>query len=306
MKLSIITVSWNVKDYLLSLISSILKYCNELEFEFILVDNNSKDGTVEEIKRKFSKEIFHKKIRIIANNENLGFSKANNQGFRIARGEYICFMNPDMTLIEDSFSKLLRYFKQEKYTGLLACQLLFEDLSIQPTIKSNPALLDQIIIMLKFHHFCKKSKSLNNYWQKDFDYCKISKVKQIMGAFVMARKSTLISISQSHSKLDNKPWDESYWLWWEDVELCKAAQALNIPILYWPKTQIIHFESKSFAQIEGYGKHKRFLKGLLNYFKKHQAKWQYLLLLLLSPISIMLAILSSILGFKPKPQSSIK
>src|SRR3989304_5249198 len=113
MQLSIIIVSWNVKNLLKRNLESIFKFTQNFEFEVIVVDNNSTDGTQEMLRG------FNKVIRI-ENSNNEGFSKANNQGLAIAKGGYVAFMNPDMELIEDSFSKLFAFAKENATAGLIA------------------------------------------------------------------------------------------------------------------------------------------------------------------------------------------
>ena len=132
MKLSIIIVSYNVKDYLKQCIRSI--YRSDLDsnlFEIIVVDNDSHDGTVKEIKDNFNN------IIIEENKKNYGFSKAVNTGLKIAKGEFICILNPDIIIREDTFSTLINFCEQKKNIGCVSPKILNVDGSIQHSCKRS-------------------------------------------------------------------------------------------------------------------------------------------------------------------------
>ena len=289
MDLSIIIVNWNVRDLLKRLLESIFNYTQGIEFEVIVVDNNSGDGSIEMVRENFPQ------VKIIANQENLGFAKANNQGLKIALGKFVLFMNPDMELKENSFKKLADFMEQNPGIGISTCQLTYPDGKVQPIIKNNPTFCSQLLIILKLHHFFMP-ECLKKYLAKDFDYLKQSEVKQIMGAFVFARKEVMEKL---------KGWCEDYFAWWEDIDLCYSAQKADIKIFYIPITKVIHHEGKSFEQELSYKKQKRFNRGMMIYFRKYKPFWQYLVICALNPISLLLALISQILKIKPKSQSKI-
>lgn len=293
--LAIIIVSWNVKNLLIKLIRSIFKYTKSVNFEIVVVDNNSKDNTVFALKNNFSKQIKSGRLKILAEKENHGFAKANNIGWKASKAKYVWFLNPDMEFIEDSTSKMLDFFQNRKNLGAIGCKLLYKDREVQPTVKAFPKLADQLLILLKLHHFIK-TKSLKRYLAKDFDYNQIQEVDQIMGACVLTENSIMEKIGG---------WDEYYWLWWEDVDLCKRIKENGFKIVYYPKTSIIHYEGKSFEQVPSLNKQKRFNKGMRIYFRKHYGIGSYILLSILSPISLFLAWVSQVFKVKPRTQSRI-
>jgi GT2 family glycosyltransferase len=296
MKLSIVIVTWNVKELVSKLLDSIFHFTSGFDYEVIIVDNQSKDGTCQTIKEEYRKWIEEGKLQIICNNDNAGFAKANNQGLKIAKGEYVVFMNPDMELIEDSFSKMVDLMNKTPNIGISTCRLLYGDKSVQKNIKSFPTFCSQLFVMLKMHHFFSWLPCLKKYLQKDFNYSEYGYVNQVMGAFSFTRKDLM-------NKMNG--WDEGYWLWWEDVDLCKRVKDLGHEIVYTPQTELIHYEGKSFEQNRGLYKQKRFNKGMLTYFKKHHSKLAYLLLYLLQPISLFLTWLTLIFRIKQRPQSRI-
>jgi len=289
MQLSVIIVSWNVKDLLDKNLESIFKFTKDLDFEVIVVDNTSTDGTVPMIANKYPQ------VELILNNQNLGFAKANNQGLEIAKGNYILFMNPDMELVENSFKILFDYLENNKDIGIVGCTLKYGDGSVQKSVKNFPELADQLLIELKLHHIFK-TKSLKHYLAEDFNYSQEQLVNQLMGAFLFCRREVVLKL---------KGFSQDYPIWWEDVDLCYRAKQQGIKIVYTPITSIIHHEGKSFEQQPSLFKQKRFLKGMLVFFKKYKPYYQYLILLICYPKSLFLAWLVQVLKIKPKTQSKI-
>jgi len=295
-EVSVVTVNWNVKELIVRLIESLFKYTHNIRFEIIAVDNQSHDGSVEFIKRKFCNELNQGRLVLIPNDFNAGFAKANNQGLKIARGKYILFMNPDMEVHDNVILKLRNFYETKGDIGIATCRLLYADKSIQPNVKRLPDFCSQLLILLKLHHFLKWLPCIKRYLMKDFDYLSEREVEQAMGACIFTKKELMDKIGG---------WNEEYWLWWEDVELCQNFLAAKHKIYFTPLIEITHFEGKSFAQTFGLKKQKRFNRGMLLYFKKHQPYYQYLILYCLQPLSWLLTLIAQLLKVKARPQSQI-
>ena len=318
MQLSIIIVNWNTRELLRKCLRSIFEFTKDISFEVFVVDNASSDGSAEMVRNEFPQ------VRLIANSQNFGFAKANNLALkmldfphssatsqqsqesspqgevgvaqRYPRSKYVLFMNPDMEIRENVFKKMFDFMESRPDIAISTCKLVYPDGSIQPNIKRHPTFLSQALILLKLHHFFSFLPTIKRYLAKDFDYSKESEVEQIMGAFVFAR----------HDFMDKvKGWDEDYFIWWEDVELCKRAAELGEKIVYFPDVYVVHYEGKSFEQIQSFRKQKRFIKSMLIYFKKHHSFFEYFILWIISPISLFLAYLVQICKIKPRPQSKI-
>ncbi|HEY6906731.1 MAG TPA: glycosyltransferase family 2 protein, partial [Ignavibacteriaceae bacterium] len=125
MDLSIIIVNYNVKEFLQNLIHSIRKAGTSLNYEIIIVDNSSSDGSVDFISEKFPD------VTLISNKENLGFGKANNQALKIAKGHYILIINPDSIVSEDTLTKMISFFENNPSVGLAGCKILNPDGTLQ-------------------------------------------------------------------------------------------------------------------------------------------------------------------------------
>jgi len=289
MDLSIIIVSWNVKELLKKCLQSIYDKTQSLDFEVFVVDNASKDGSAQMIASEFPQ------VNLIASNQNLGFAKANNLALEQAKGKYIAFLNPDTELIENSFKIMFDLMEKDEKIALSTCQLIYPDSTLQKNIKNNPGFCDQALILLKLHHLIQP-KCLQRYLAKNFDYTKEQEVKQIMGAFIFSRGEIMRGVGG---------WDTDYFLWWEDLDLCKRVRNLGLKIIYTPATKIVHHEAKSFVQQMSLVKQKRFNQGMRIYFKKHGNFIVYWLISILGLVSLGLAWFSQIFKIKPKPQSKI-
>jgi O-antigen biosynthesis protein len=296
MDLTIVTVNWNVRDMLVKCLQSIFKHTQGLTYEVIVVDNASNDNSVSELRKLFSKEIVAEKLLIIENDRNNGFSKANNQGLKEARGKYVLFMNPDMEFIENTALKLKEILDGDSNIGAVTCKLLYKDKTPQPNVKRDPTFCSQLLIELKLHRLFKSLPCLKKYLAKDFDYSKRAEIEQAMGAFIFTGKDLM-------NKLNG--WDESFWMWWEDLDLCKRIRQAGRTIVYAPVSGVIHYEGQSFAQVMTVDKQKRFVRGLTVYFKKHHSKIAYAILKFFAPVSVGLAYVSQFLKIKPKTQSKI-
>lgn len=254
MDLSIIIISWNTKEFLKKCLDSIYKNQENLNLEIIVVDNNSKDETIEMIKQEF------KDVKLISNNQNRGFSFANNQAIKIATGYYILLLNPDTEILNGSLTKSIEFFKNHDDCGAMGAKLLWPDKSIQPSVRHFPTFWPIFLMFIKAPKFFKKIKSIDNYLFVDFDYSKTQVVDQIMGAFMMIPKKVIDEIGLL---------DERFFIWFEEVDLCKRIKLSNRSVFYNPKVEVIHYGGKSFAQEKIVKKQFLFFKSAMSYFLKN-------------------------------------
>ncbi|MFH1564831.1 MAG: glycosyltransferase family 2 protein [bacterium] len=294
--LSVIIVNWNVKNLLIKNLESIFSFTKNIDYEIIVVDNGSTDGSAEELNKKFSREVAAGKLKILDTKKNNGFSRGNNIGFEASKGDYVLFMNPDMELVENSFKILENYLKSHLDVGAVSCILRYPDDTLQKSVKGFPTLFSQAIILLKLHHLLFWFGPVKRYLARDFDYSKEQEAKQLMGAFIMMRREVFEKIGK---------WDEDYWLFWEDVELAYQLKKNSIKTTYIPNTKVVHHESKSFEQQANLARQRSFNKGMLIYFKKHGSKFDYFILKLLQPWSLFLAMLTQMLRIRMRQQSRI-
>lgn len=285
MDLSIVIVNWKVRDLLEKALRSIFEQTEGISFEVFVVDNNSGDGSAEVVREKFPQ------VDLTASAENLGFAKGNNLAIKKSRGRYVLLLNPDTEILDNVLEKMVRFMDAHPECGIAGCKLLNADLSLQSSVRAFPDLASQIFILLKIHNFLLHSKAMYRYLAGDFDYEKTQEVDQVMGAFMMIRREVFDKIGLM---------DETFWLWFEEVDFCKRAKEAGWKIFYTPEAKIIHLYGQSFKQAMSIQKQKVLNRSLAYYFKKHGTKGELVVIQLLRPISIALAWLVQI--FKIKPQ----
>ncbi|NQU77333.1 glycosyltransferase family 2 protein [Candidatus Falkowbacteria bacterium] len=335
--LTIIIVSWNVKDLLKSCLESIAKAQGSLNLEVFVVDNASTDGTAEELEndaklpastsqdsswrggRKTCETSENAKsnlnIKIILNKENLGFAKANNQAIRKANGEFILLLNPDMKLFPDTLINIVDWMKQNPQAKIAGCHLVDKRGQTVSHVRQFPTITDQLAIILKLPHIFPNI--LNKYLRKNFDYTRAQKVDSVRGSFFMIR-SNLNESETPASRLqkgeDSSPHtvggdchprllDERYFLWFEEVDFCRQVQQGKGEVWYTPSAKAIDHVGRSFKQLPRGKTQKYFMSSQLKYFQKWHPKPQYLLLKLAWPLGLAIAWMGEKLNLKSKTKT---
>lgn len=223
--LSIIIVNWNNKDILEDCLNSIYHTHNVSKYEIIVVDNNSEDGSVELIKNEFPDVV------LLENNENLGFTRANNQAIIIARGNYILLLNND-TVVTNTycFDRMIELMEKNPQVGILGCKLLYPDGTLQSCGESFPSVWEifknQILFTKTWRRFGKNKQGDDHFKEIDF----------ICGACLMTRKEILDQLGL---------FKEEYYMYGEDVEFCYRVHKAGYDIGVLTNESIIHLHSKS-------------------------------------------------------------
>jgi O-antigen biosynthesis protein len=232
--ISVIIVNYNVKELLEQCIISILSASKNLKTEIIVVDNNSFDGSVEHIKKKFNDV---SSLKIIASPINLGFAKANNLGAREAKGEYLLILNPDTVLQEDTLEKSLDFYKNTAGTGALTCKLILPNGRLDLACRrSFPTPAVAVYRILGLSRLFPKSKTFGKYNLTYLDENSTYEVDAIVGAFMLIKKDI-------YDKMNG--FDEEYFMYGEDLDLCYRIKKAGYKIYYYPQTSIIHYKGES-------------------------------------------------------------
>lgn len=277
---SIIIVNWNTGDLLLNCIESIYNHCDFEELEIIVVDNNSEDGSIQLVEDKFTE------TRMIKLNKNVGFAKANNIGYSEATGDYIFFLNPDTRLLEDSVSVMKSEIRNDPNVGAMGCKLLNNDFSLQESCRRLPNYIVYSFISLKLHHVYPNFKAYRNYLMKDFNYNESNQVEQIMGACMFVKRTTLEDVGL---------FDDDFWIWFEEVDLCNRILKRKWKVMYTPKTKIIHHKGQSFNQLMTLPRQKIFNNSMKYYFKKNHSTLEYNVIRCVSVVSIMVSVFINVI-----------
>lgn len=233
-EVSVIIVNYNVKELLAQCIESIFLASRNIKTEIIIVDNNSFDGSVEYIKKKYPN---HPDIKIIASEINLGFAKANNLGAKSASGEYLLILNPDTILQEDTIEKTLNFYKQNKDAGAVTCKLILPsgklDLACRRSFPTPSVALYRITGLSRLF---PRSRTFGKYNLTYLDENSTYEVDAIVGAFMLVKKSIYDSING---------FDEEYFMYGEDIDICYRIKKAGYKIYYYPETGIIHYKGES-------------------------------------------------------------
>ncbi len=231
MKLTIIIVNYNVKEFLEQSIISIKKSCKDIDYELFVVDNASSDGSVELIKRKFPG------IKLIANTENKGFAAANNQAMRQAQGEYILLINPDTIVQEDTVPVVLNFFKDHPGCGMVGCKILNPDGSLQlPCRRSFPTPWVAFTKITGLSKLFPRTRFFGRYNLTYLDPDETYEVEAISGSFMFFRRQVIDRMGYL---------DESFFMYGEDLDWCFRIREAGWKIFYLPETKIIHFKGES-------------------------------------------------------------
>ena len=280
--ISIIIVSYNVAELLKQCIKSILKNIKGLNFEIIIVDNNSSDNTADILKE-------FPKIKIIFNNSNLGFAKANNQALEIATGEYVCFLNPDTIVHSDAFEILINYVKNDSRIGAVGPMLLNKDGPIQYSAYYLPSIWN---LIYRFFDLRMMVKFLNNLSFKVFrrnlvslsterNYDKPFLAEWIIGACILMPRKVVLTLGG---------FDEDYFLYWDEIDLCKRLVDEDYKIYVVPQAHITHLIGQSTINIKEFST-LQWYKGLFLFCKKHFSLLSCLLVKIFLSISILFNII---------------
>lgn len=254
MDLSIIIVSFNTKDVLKKCLDSLFKFTKGLEYEVIVIDNDSKDGSVEIVKRYFPQ------IKLIINNKNQGFSKAVNQGIEISHGDYILILNSDSLFINNSIKKLVDFMASNNNVAIVGPKLLNLDHSLFYSCSHFSNFLNQLFPLLPIlnHRIPKTLRQMID--NKDF-YSVKNEVDYMWGACLMFRQEIL-------GKL--KGFDEQFFLYSEEEDFCYRAKLLSLKVVYYPNACVIHIGQVSSSKVHDKA-YKQLYYSLYLFFKKHHS-----------------------------------
>lgn len=254
MDLSVITVTWNSGLHIGDQIRSVAGAGKDLTLEHFVVDNASSDNTVSLIQKEFPN------VRLIANEQNLGFAHANNQAVRQAQGEFILFFNPDMKLRPRSLVVWLEWLKQRPDVGLAGCTLTTPDgrIGAHATPRRFPRLTDCLVLFSKLPHLFPQL--LNRYLMRDADWNKEQEVDSVHGSCMLVRRDLLDKLGRA--------FDERYFVWFEDVDLCREAKRLGYTVMYTPIVSAVDFGGQSFRQRNVLWKQWQFFRSASIYFFK--------------------------------------
>ena len=254
MKLSVIIVNYNVKHFLEQCLHSVFKAIVNVEAEVFVVDNNSVDGSAQLIREKFTQVYF------IENKTNVGFSKANNQAIRKAKGKYILLLNPDTVVEEDTFTKVIGFMDSHPDAGGLGVKMIDGKGNFLPESKRGlPTPWVAFYKMFGLSKIFPASKKFGKYHLSFLDENKIHEIDVLAGAFMLMRKTALDKVGLL---------DETFFMYGEDIDLSYRIKLGGFKNYYFPETTIIHYKGES-TKKGSLNYVKVFYKAMIIFVKKH-------------------------------------
>lgn len=215
-----------------------------IDAEIIVIDNNSSDDSCQMVKQLFPN------VKLIENKENSGFSKGNNIGVKQAEGEYLCILNPDTVVAEDTFTKLIEFAESKKNLGIIGCQLIDGKGNFLPESKRN---IPSPKVALK-----KLLGKANDYYANHLEVNETGRVEILVGAFMFLKKEVYEAVNG---------FDEDYFMYGEDIDLSYKVLKSGYHNFYYGDTSVIHFKGESTLRDANYAK--RFYGAMQIFYKKH-------------------------------------
>lgn len=239
MQLSIIILNYKTKGLVKQCIRNVQVSTNGFaclpvgrDYEIIVVDNNSNDGIKQMIDEKFPN------VKFVQTGANLGFAAGNNAGMRIAKGKYILILNPDVTVLNNSLEKMVKYMEENSEVGIAGPKLINPDGSYQISCRTfqDPKLILYRRTPLGLLPFAQKQ--LKKHLMLDFDHNQIKEVDWFLGACMLIRKSALDQVGL---------FDERFFMYLEDMDLCRRFWQKGYKVVYLADIEVVHLYERASA-----------------------------------------------------------
>jgi N-acetylglucosaminyl-diphospho-decaprenol L-rhamnosyltransferase len=254
--LSIVILNWNVRDLLDRCLASIQS--DRFSLETIVVDNASMDDSVAMVRSKYPNSI------VIANKTNLGFTGGNNRGLEAARGRYVMVLNPDTEIVGDALDRLIDYLDSHSQVGAIGPQLLNPDRSIQSSRRRFPTLATGFFESTWLQGLAPRN-ILKRFYVEDVSPDATQEVDWLTGACTVFRKSMLDQIGVYD--------DKNFFMYSEEIDLCKRVKSAGWKIVYLPGAKVIHYVGQSSDQVVA-ARHLYFQTSKVHYFRKHHGRFK--------------------------------
>lgn len=253
MQLSVIILNYNVRYFLELCVLSVQKAIQNLDAEIIVIDNNSSDDSCAMMKQRFPN------IKLIENKENFGFPKGNNIAVAQAKGDFICILNPDTVVAEDTFEKIASFLAMTNNVGIVGCKLIDGTGNFLPESKRGiPTPWVAFTKIFGLYKLFPKSSLFNKYYAQHLNKNQTGAVDILVGAF-------MIMTRELYNEM--KGFDENCFMYADDIDLSYRALLLQKQNYYFHETTVIHYKGESTVKDATYMKH---FREFMNFFyKKH-------------------------------------
>ncbi len=256
MDLSIIIVTWNVKDLLRTCLESILDNCQatpNLTTEIIVVDSASTDGSAQMVQEEFPQ------VHLIVSQENVGYAKGNNVGANVAQGRYLFILNPDTVIKPNVLAQLVNYLDTHPSVGAIGPQLLWPDSTVQSSRRRFPTVGTLFWESTLLGQWFPNNRHIQQYHMVDQAPNQPQQIDWVVGAALLIRQEAWQQVG---------PIDETFFMYFEETDWCHRCVKAGWEIHYLPNAQITHYEGKSSEQVVA-ARTIRFQRSKLHYTRKY-------------------------------------
>ncbi|TPG42203.1 glycosyltransferase family 2 protein [Flavobacterium pectinovorum] len=256
MQLSVIILNYNVRYFLEQCVLSVQEALSTLDAEIIVIDNNSSDDSCQMMKNKFPN------VKLIENKVNFGFPKGNNIGVSQARGKYICILNPDTVVAEDTFIKILAFAERQINLGIVGCKLIDGTGKFLPESKRGvPTPWIAFTKIFGWYKIFPKTNLFNQYYAQHLNENETGKVAILVGAFMFLKRDLYLEL---------EGFDEDCFMYADDIDLSYRVLQKQKVNYYFHETTVLHYKGESTIKDEKYMK--RFQEAMNFFYQKHFRK----------------------------------
>lgn len=255
MDVTVIIVNWNTRGLLFNCLKSLKENAGDVDYEVIVVDNNSSDGSPDMVRKEYPE------VQLIVNDENIGFAAANNKAIPIAEGRYVLLLNSDTIITDKVVEKTVAYADENIEAAAVGCQIRRDPETVQMTCFRFPSVLNVFLTAFGFSRTFKNNRVLGREWMLWWKRDSERQVDVVSGMYMLVRKKAIEDVGLM---------DDSFFFYYEETDWCYRFRQAGWKALFYPHASIIHVggggRSSSKAMIKMYVQEQ---KSLLIYLGKH-------------------------------------
>jgi hypothetical protein len=231
---SIIVVAWNVRDLVQDCLQTVYEQTRDISFEIIYVDNASVDGSLEMVRKEFPE------ARTIANSENLGFIRANNQAIEVARGRYVLLLNSDTLVLDGAIQKTVAFGDGRPDAAVIGCRVLNRDRTLQRSCFMFPSVLNLLLSSTLLARIFPRNRFLGRERMTWWDFDEVREVETVCGCYALVRKEAIDEVGMM---------DPAYFVYGDDPDWCYRFKQKGWKRLFTPDANIVHYGGQTTKQM---------------------------------------------------------
>ncbi len=261
MDVSVIIVNWNTKGLLRDCLSSVYEHAGEVDYEIIVIDNASTDGSASMVKNDF------RQVILIENSKNRGFAAANNQGMAVAKGRYVLLLNSDTVVLDNAIANTVCFADENPQAAVTGCRVLNPDRTLQRTCFMFPSILNMLLSSTYLYKLFPSSRFFGREQMTWWNRSDVRKVDVVTGCFMLVRREAIEQVGMM---------DEQFFMYGEETDWCYRFWKKRWTVMFAPVGEIIHFGGQSTAQ-KPVAMIVQLRLSILKFMKKHRGWPAYLI-----------------------------